>query len=126
MRSQFLFLTAIAGFSAVMMGAFGAHALKSVLSVDLLAVYRTAVDYHIWHALALGLVSLFKQQQPDSRLLYWAGCLFFIGILLFSGSLYILAVFNIKWLGMITPLGGVSFLAAWLCLALFAYQKVEL
>ncbi len=123
MQSVFLLLAAVAGLTGVAMGAFGAHALKSILSPAMLAVYKTAVDYQMWHALALGLVAVFRQQRPESGLLKWAGWLIFAGIVLFSGSLYLLAILNSKWLGMITPLGGISFLAAWVCIALFAVKK---
>ena len=125
MRSVFLFLAAVAGLTGVAMGAFGAHGLKAILSPAMLAVYKTAVDYQMWHALALGFIAIFRLQLPESGLLKWAGWLMFTGIILFSGSLYLLAIFNAKWLGMITPLGGVSFLFAWGCVAMFAYKKVE-
>ncbi len=119
MRSPFLFWAAIAGFVGVAMGAFGAHGLKHMLSEHLLDVYKTAVSYQMWHALALGLVSVL----PPHKLLCWAGWLFVGGIVLFSGSLYLLAIFNIAWLGMITPFGGVAFLLAWGLLAFVALQK---
>ncbi|MCK5121973.1 MAG: DUF423 domain-containing protein [Methylococcales bacterium] len=125
MRSVFLFMAAVAGLTGVAMGAFGAHGLKAILSPAMLAVYKTAVDYQMWHALALGLIAIFRQQLPESSLLKWAGWLMFAGIILFSGSLYLLAILNIKWLGMITPLGGVCFLAAWICITIFAFKKAE-
>lgn len=125
MRSVFLFLAAVAGLTGVAMGAFGAHGLKEILSPKMMAVYKTAVEYQMWHALALGLVAVFRQQLPESCLLKWAGWLMFAGIILFSGSLYMLAILNIKWLGMITPLGGVSFLAAWIGIVIFAFKKAE-
>ncbi len=126
MRSVFLFLSAIAGLTAVGFGAFGAHALKAVLSADMLAVYKTAVDYHMWHALGLGMIAVFQQQSVDSVLLKWAGWLMFAGILLFAGSLYLLAISGIRWLGMITPIGGVLFLLSWSLLAAFAFQSKTL
>ncbi len=122
MRSVFLFLSAVCGVVGVAVGAFGAHGLKAILSPEMLAVYKTGVDYQMWHALALGLIAVFRQQATESELLKWAGWLMFSGIVLFSGSLYLLAVFNIKWLGMITPLGGLSFILAWLLVAVFAFQ----
>ena len=106
--------------TGVGLGAFGAHGLKAVLTPAMLEVYKTGVAYQMWHALGLGLIAVFHQQAPDDKLLHRAGWLMFAGILLFSGSLYLLAVLNLKWLGMITPLGGVAFLAAWLLVALFA------
>lgn len=125
MRSVFLLLSAGCGFIGVAMGAFGAHGLKTILSVEMLSVYKTAVDYQMWHALGLGLIAILRHHMPEATLLKWAGWLMLIGILLFSGSLYLLAILNIKWLGMITPLGGVAFLLAWLLLAVFAFQPSD-
>lgn len=125
MKSIFLFLSAICGLTGVAMGAFGAHGLKAVLSADMMAVYKTAVDYQMWHALGLGLVAVFRLQSPESCYLKWAGWLMFIGIILFSGSLYLLAISNLKWLGMITPIGGVSFLLAWVFVLVFAYKATS-
>ena len=118
-----LFLSAVCAFVGVGMGAFGAHGLKTLLEPEMLAVYKTAVDYQMWHALGLGLIALLKQRAFASKLLFWAGWLMLAGIILFSGSLYILAIFNIKWLGMITPLGGMAFLISWLLLMLFAFKN---
>lgn len=121
MRDNFLFYSAIFAFLAVAMGAFGAHGLKPILSEYQLTVFKTAVDYHFWHALGLGLIGL-VQLHSNTNYLLWSGWLMASGIVLFSGSLYGLAIFNLKWLGMITPLGGLCFLAAWLCFAIYAYQ----
>ena len=118
MRKPFLFLAAVGGFVGVAMGAFGAHGLKHLLSDHLLEVYKTAVNYQMWHALALGLISVL----PEHKFLRLAGWLLVAGVVLFSGSLYLLAILNIGWLGMITPLGGLAFLAAWALLALVAWQ----
>jgi uncharacterized membrane protein YgdD (TMEM256/DUF423 family) len=123
MQSCFLFLGAISALIGVGMGAFGAHGLKAVLSPELLTVYQTGVTYQMWHALGLIGIAFMRQQVPQSRLLIWAGWLMFIGILIFSGSLYLLALLNLKWLGMITPLGGVNFIIAWLLIAIFAAKK---
>lgn len=125
MRSVFLFLSAVCGFTGVAMGAFGAHGLKAVLTAEMLAVYKTAVDYQMWHALGLGLIAVFRQQFSASILLKWAGWLMFGGIILFSGSLYLLAILNIKWLGMITPFGGVAFILAWILVMVFAFQSTK-
>lgn len=103
------------GFLAVALGAFGAHALKARLSADLLAVWHTGVDYHVYHALALLLVGLVARQQPGA-LFSAAGACFALGILLFSGSLYALALSGVRMLGAITPFGGLLFLAGWACL----------
>jgi uncharacterized membrane protein YgdD (TMEM256/DUF423 family) len=123
MNSIFLFLSAVCAFTGVGMGAFGAHGLKVLLGPEMLAVYKTAVDYQMWHAMGLGLIALLQHQATFSKLLYWAGWLMFAGIVIFSGSLYVLAIFKIKWLGMITPFGGMAFLTAWLLLMLFAFNK---
>ena len=125
MQSVFLFLSAVCGLTGVAMGAFGAHGLKAILTPEMLAVYKTAVDYQMWHALGLGLIAVFRQQTPESALLKWAGWLMFVGIVLFSGSLYLLAILNAKWLGMITPLGGVAFLAAWIYVIIFAFKSTK-
>jgi uncharacterized membrane protein YgdD (TMEM256/DUF423 family) len=123
MRSNFLFLSACSALVAVGVGAFGAHGLKSILSPEMLVVYKTGVTYQMWHALGLGLIAMYQLQSPQSKLLYWAGWLMFSGIILFSCSLYLLALSGIKELGMITPIGGLAFLAAWLLVALYAYKQ---
>ncbi|SJM91490.1 conserved membrane hypothetical protein [Crenothrix polyspora] len=123
MKSGFLFLGAICAFIGVGMGAFGAHALKKILSPEMMAVYQTAVTYQMWHALGLIAIAQLRVQASDSGLLTFAGVLMFLGILLFSGSLYGLALLNLNWLGMITPVGGVCFLTAWLLIALFTIKK---
>jgi len=123
MRYPVLFLAALSALLAVVMGAFGAHALKTVLTVEMLAVYKTAVNYHMWHALGLGLIAVFQQLSGESCYLLWAGRLMFSGIVLFSGSLYLLAILNIPALGMITPLGGLAFMAAWGLVLVFAAKE---
>jgi uncharacterized membrane protein YgdD (TMEM256/DUF423 family) len=120
---QTLFLGAICALTGVGFGAFGAHGLKEMLTPEMLAVYRTGVDYQMWHALGLITIALLQQQSPTAKLLTWASRLMFMGILLFSGSLYALAILDIKALGMITPLGGVCFLIAWLLVAVYAVKK---
>jgi uncharacterized membrane protein YgdD (TMEM256/DUF423 family) len=123
MKSGFLFLGAISALTGVGMGAFGAHGLKATLSPEMLTVYQTGVTYQMWHALGLISIGLISQQVPESKLLSWAGWLMFIGILLFSGSLFLLVLLNLKWLGMITPIGGISFITAWFLIAIFAAKK---
>ena len=100
-------------FLAVALGAFGAHALRSHMTADMMEVYRTAVLYHFIHALGLFTVAWMKTLTPDPKVNI-AGFLLIGGIILFSGSLYALAVTGIRALGMITPLGGLLFLAGWL------------
>ncbi len=123
MQSVFLFLGALSALIGVGMGAFGAHGLKNILSPELLAVYQTGVTYQMWHALGLIGIALMRQQFSESKLLIWSGWLMLFGILLFSGSLYLLAILNLKWLGMLTPIGGVSFIVAWVLIAIFASKK---
>jgi uncharacterized membrane protein YgdD (TMEM256/DUF423 family) len=122
MERTFLILGSLSGALAVALGAFGAHGLRSVLSPDLLATYETGVRYHMYHALALVAVALVATRWPATGLLSAAGWLFVAGTMLFSGSLYLLAFTGARWLGAITPFGGVAFIAGWLCLALVAFR----
>jgi uncharacterized membrane protein YgdD (TMEM256/DUF423 family) len=110
----FLILGGINAALVVLLGAFGAHALKARLSVDILAVYQTGVHYHLFHALGLLAVGLVATQISDSAYLRWSGWLMLVGIILFSGSLYVLSVSGLRWLGMVTPFGGMLFIAAWI------------
>ncbi|MCQ8128145.1 DUF423 domain-containing protein [Methylomonas rivi] len=118
MQARFMLFAAVAGFLGVAMGAFGAHGLKNVLSEHYLDIYKTAVSYQMWHALLLALIAALPRQPC----LTWAGWSLVAGIVLFSGSLYLLAILKIGWLGMITPLGGLAFLLAWGLLAHVAFQ----
>jgi uncharacterized membrane protein YgdD (TMEM256/DUF423 family) len=121
MLRVFLLLAALAGFTGVALGAFAAHGLKGQLSPEYLVVFQTGVHYQLVHALALFGVALLAERLPG-RLLTAAGSLFGVGILLFSGSLYALTLSGLGKLGMITPLGGLCFLAGWLCLGLAALR----
>ena len=107
-------------FLGVLLGAFGAHGLKDTLSAEGKHAYQTAVLYHLIHGLALLAVGWLATVKPAEPLVKSAGWAFVIGIVLFSGSLYVLSVTGIKKLGIITPFGGLSFLIGWLCLALAA------
>lgn len=100
---------------AVAIGAFGAHGLKSQISAEMLQTYKTGVEYHFYHALGLLLVGIIAVFMP-SAYVKWSAILLFAGIILFSGSLYVLAITGIKWLGAITPFGGLSFIAGWILL----------
>ena len=104
---------------AVAAGAFGAHALRTRVAPDLLAVFETAARYQMYHALGLLGVAWIASRAPGNLAL-WAGWLFVAGTILFSGSLYALALSGIRGLGAITPLGGLAFMGGWLCLALAA------
>src|SRR5690349_15386337 len=99
---------------AVALGAFGAHALKGRADAEMLAVWHTAVEYQIFHALGLLAVGLVAMRLPQSRQLRWSGRLMLAGIVLFSGSLYALALTGERWVGALTPIGGFAFLAAWM------------
>ena len=117
----FLAIAAICGGLSVAAGAFASHALKERLSDRALDIFETGVRYQMYHALALFLLALLLMQTAtDSVLLTTAGISFIVGILLFSGSLYVLSFTGVKVLGAITPLGGVAFLIGWGCLAIAA------
>lgn len=116
MAKIFLTLASVSGMLAVMFGAFGAHALKNRLDDYALGVFDTAVQYQFYHSLALLAVGLLALQHPPTVLLKSSGWLFVTGILIFSGSLYILSLTGVRWLGAITPLGGLAFIAGWACL----------
>ena len=119
---HFIFLGAINGFLAVAFGAFAAHALKNLLSAGLLEVFQIGVEYQAMHALALLAVGLLGR-DGRSRALKLAGWAFATGILLFSGSLYILALTDIRWMGAVTPFGGTAFLLGWGALAWHAARR---
>jgi uncharacterized membrane protein YgdD (TMEM256/DUF423 family) len=122
MERLFFGLGALSGAMAVALGAFGAHGLKTRLPADLLAIFETGVRYQMYHALALLAVAWAVTRWSGSNLPAAAGWLFVAGTLLFSCSLYLLALTGQRWLGAITPLGGVAFVAGWVCLALAAWR----
>src|SRR5437588_5945051 len=119
MDRVFIVVGALSGFLGVALGAFGAHALRARLTSDMLQVFQTGVTYQMYHALALvGVGILLARFSSDgSAWLTAAGWLFIAGTVLFSGSLYALALSDLTWLGAVTPLGGVAFLLGWLALA---------
>jgi uncharacterized membrane protein YgdD (TMEM256/DUF423 family) len=110
----FLILGGINAALVVLLGAFGAHGLKARMTAEMLAVYQTGVHYHLFHALGLLAVGLVVTQISDSAYLRWSGWLMLAGIVLFSGSLYVLSVSGLRWLGIVTPFGGISFIVAWI------------
>ena len=118
MAKLFLALGCINALLVVLIGAFGAHALKARLTVENMAVFQTGVQYHFYHAVGLILLGLIALQIPITPYLRWSGWLMLVGIILFSGSLYALSITNIRWLGMITPFGGMTFIIAWLLLTI--------
>ena len=122
MAKLFLMLASVSGMFAVIFGAFGAHALKNRLDAYAMGVFETAVQYHFYHSFALLVVGILALSHPETALLKSSGWLFFIGLLVFSGSLYILSLTGITWLGAVTPLGGLAFIAGWACLAATAWK----
>jgi uncharacterized membrane protein YgdD (TMEM256/DUF423 family) len=120
MSKFFLVFSSVLGFVSVALGAFGAHALKEKFSEYQMGIFHTAVQYQFFHALALGLVGAILLKSPELNLLKNAGYAFLFGVVVFSGSLYLLAFTQVKWLGAITPIGGVSFLIGWALMGLAA------
>ena len=119
MDRTFLLIGAVAGFTGVTLGAFGAHALRGRLSPEMLVVFETGVRYQMYHALAIIATGLIAARM-GGWLIVAAGWLFTAGIVLFSGRLYLLAFTGVTILGAITPIGGVAFLLGWACLAMAA------
>jgi len=120
MDRTFMFIGALMGFVGVGLGAFGAHGLRGRLTPDMLAVFETGVRYQMYHALALLAVGAMLS-RVDSRAVVVAGWSFTAGILIFSGSLYALALSGVTTLGAITPIGGLAFLAGWIALAIAVF-----
>jgi uncharacterized membrane protein YgdD (TMEM256/DUF423 family) len=119
----FFIIGSILGGLAVATGAFGAHGLQKMVTPERLDTWEKAVRYQIYHALALLLLAWAITHWPEqAKLLAAGGWLFLIGVILFSGSLYLLVLSDTSWLGAITPLGGVAFVAGWLCLAIAAWR----
>ena len=123
MGRTFVMLGSVFGILGVGIGAFAAHLLKQKLTPELFDVFEVGVRYHMYHALAIVAVGLAAAQWPESGV-GLAGWLFAAGILVFSGSLYILAITGMKWLGAITPIGGVAFLAGWAVLGWRMYRAM--
>jgi len=119
----FLLLGSLNALLAVALGAFGAHALRARLSAEMLTVYQTGVQYHMYHALALLLVAVLSERLASSALVRWSGRFLTAGIVLFPGSLYLLAISGLRGFGAITPFGGVCFLAGWALLVIAAVKN---
>lgn len=117
MQKLFLLLGSIAMALAVSLGAFGAHGLKSRLTQEMLDIFETGVQYHFYHAIGLLIIGIVANYMPESPLLKWSGWLMVSGLLIFSGSLYVLSICGLRWLGAITPIGGLCFIASWILLA---------
>lgn len=116
MNRSFFALGCISAFIGVAVGAFGAHGLKGHLSAEMLAIFEVGVRYQMYHAFAL-IATCWAQEKWPGSVVVASGWLFMIGTVLFSGSLYLLSLTGLRWFGAITPIGGLSFLAGWLCLA---------
>lgn len=131
MHKNFLQLAAILGAVSVAFGAFGAHALKKMVSEVTVNIFETGVRYQFYHVFALALVGLLYRDFSNKWML-WAGNLFVVGMLLFCGSLYLLTYFkavgktNFNWVGAITPLGGLAFIAGWVCVSIGLYKSTAI
>ncbi|MFC7681042.1 DUF423 domain-containing protein [Paenibacillus sp. GCM10028914] len=123
MQKTFMAWGAVIMALSVAIGAFGAHMLEDRIGVDAMAVYETGVQYHMIHGIAIIITGLAAGLFGESRKLFWAGVLFIAGTIIFSGSLYVLSISGVKWLGAITPIGGVSFIAGWLILMSSALSR---
>ncbi len=123
MDKTFLLWGAIFGGLAVALGAFGAHALAGKLSANDLSTFETAVRYQFYHALALLAVAAVLGRWPQASAAVLAGWLFVVGVVIFSGSLYVLVFSGVRWLGAITPIGGVAMIAGWVSLAVAAWRN---
>jgi len=119
----FMVLGSILAALAVISGAMGAHALRDVLGVEKLHIYQTAAQYHFYHALGLFAVAFAANSLPSPKMVVWAGWSMILGIILFSGSLYLLSFTGYGMLGAVTPLGGLAFINAWFLLAFAVYKS---
>jgi uncharacterized membrane protein YgdD (TMEM256/DUF423 family) len=122
MAKLFIILGSCCGMLAVIFGAFGAHALKGRLDDYAMGVFETAVQYHFYHSFALLAVGIIALSQPQSAMLKSSGWLFFLGLVIFSGSLYLLSLSGLRWLGAIAPLGGLALIGGWACLAVVGWK----
>jgi len=122
MKTRFISIGALLALLAVALGAFGAHGLKGRIDPYMMEVYKTAVLYHMVHALGLVLLGMVVELRGGQGLYRWSGISMLAGTILFSGSLYLMAMTGIRWLGAITPIGGLLFLLAWGLFAIAAWK----
>lgn len=122
-QTLFLRISGVTGALAVITGAFGAHTLESRLSAEMLVIWDTAVQYHFYHAIPMFALACAPAAFWQTRAAGIASSLFLAGILIFSGTLYLLALTEIRWLGAITPLGGLALIAAWIAVCFTAVSK---
>lgn len=124
MQKKWLIIGAVMAMIGVMIGAFGAHALKPILEAnDRIDTFDTAVKYHFYHALGLLIIGVLQRQSIDNKQIHYAGISMLAGTIAFSGSLYILCLTNLTFLGAITPFGGVGMIAGWALLALAVSRR---
>lgn len=119
----FVVLGSLSAFAGVALGAFGAHGLKNKVAPEMLVVWQTGVQYHLVHALGLLLIGILCHLMPEAATVRNAGWAILLGTVLFSGSLYLLVLTNIKPLGLVTPFGGIAFLVGWLLLGIAAWRQ---
>ena len=123
MSKLFLILGSINAATAVFMGAIGAHSLKTIITEDMLFVFQTAVQYHFYHSLGLMIIGVLTIYFKSVKYIEIAGWIMFIGIILFSGSLYTLSITNMRWVGLITPIGGIAFIVSWVLIAITVWKR---
>ena len=130
MHKTFLQTASLLGAIAVILGAFGAHALKKLVADNAVTIFETGVRYQFYHVFALALVGILFRDFPNKWMM-WAGNFFLIGIVLFSGSLYVLTYIkaavkpNLDWIGAITPIGGLAFIIGWVCMFIGLYKSTN-
>lgn len=122
MQKLFLILGSVIMALGVMIGAFGAHGLKNIISEEMMEIFSTGVQYHFYHAIGLLIIGITAQYLPNSSLLYWSGILMVAGITIFSGSLYLLSTMGLRWLGAVTPVGGICFILSWILFTIAVWK----
>lgn len=123
MAKLFLILGTVNASVVVVMGAFGAHSLKTKISGDMLSVFQTAAQYHFYHSLGLMIIGILAIFFKSEKYLRIAGWMMFTGIILFSGSLYVLSITSTRWVGIITPFGGIAFIISWVFVAISVWNR---